>query len=209
MSEINLNAEVRTEFGKGAARRTRRAGNVPAVLYSQGVETRHLTFSALEFQRAIKGDMNAVLTLHFDGDEQLALPREIIKHPTKDYLIHIDLLAIKRGEKVVVEVPIHVEGEAAPGTLIIHDLTTLAIEVDVLAIPDNLVVSIEGAEIGTLITAGDIELPEGATLAEAEDNLIVAVQAAPTEEDLDEDTADDEAVAEPEVVGEEAESSDE
>lgn len=209
MSEINLNAQVRTEFGKGAARRTRSTGRVPAVLYSKGVETRHLSFDSLEFLRAIKGDSNAVLTLHFGDDTQLALPRVIVKHATKDHLVHIDLLAIKRGEKVVVQVPVHVEGEAAPGTLVLHDLNTLAIEVDVLAIPENVTVSIEGAEVGTLITAGDIALPEGATLAEAEDNLVVAIQAAPTEADLEEPTDEDEEEVDADADADAAEDSDE
>lgn len=178
MAKILLTARTRTEFGKGAARRTRRDGDVPAVLYGHGADTRHLAINARDFSRAVKGDANAVLTLQIDGDEQLALPRAVVRHPIKDHLVHIDLLSVRRGEKVVVEVPVHLVGEAAPSTLVLHDLTTLAIEVDALAIPDNLTVSIDGADVGTLITAADVQLPEGATLAEAGDNLVVAVQAA-------------------------------
>lgn len=203
MAKILLAARVRTEFGKGAARRTRRDGDVPAVLYGHGADTRHLAINAREFSRAIKGDANAVLTLQIDGDEQLALPRAIVRHPIKDHLVHIDLLSVRRGEKVVVEVPVHLEGEAAPSTLVLHELTTLAIEVDALSIPESLTVSIAGAEVGTLITAADVVLPEGATLAEAGDNLVVAVQAAQAAEV--ESSADETEDAEEEAPADEGE----
>lgn len=206
-AHTRLVAQVRTEFGKGAARRTRRAGQVPAVLYGHGAQTQHLSLSALEFNRAVKDDANAVLTLDIDGAEQLALARAIVRHPIRDHFVHVDLLAIRRGEKVRVEVPVHLVGEAAPGTLVLHDLSTIAIEVDALAIPDNIEVSIDGAEAGTLVTAGDVTLPAGATLAEAEDALIVAIQVAPTEEETMEEE-EEEVVAEVEP-GEAAEPADE
>jgi large subunit ribosomal protein L25 len=184
MSETRLTAQLRTEFGKGAARRTRRAGLVPAVLYGHGSETRHLSLPALEFARAIKGGANTVLTLQIDGEEQLALPRAIVRHPLRDYFEHVDLLTVRRGEKVHVEVPVHLVGEAAPGTLVLHELNTLAIEVDALSIPDRLEVSIDRHEAGSQITASQVTLPEGATLVTDPDNTVVAVQVAPTAEQL-------------------------
>jgi large subunit ribosomal protein L25 len=188
MAEINLTAEVRTEFGKGAARRTRNAGLVPAVLYGHATETRHLALPVLEFAAAIRGDANRVLTLHIDGKKQLALPRAIVRHPVKDYFQHVDLLTVHRGEKVTVDVPVHLVGEAAPGTLVLHELTALAIEVDALAIPESLEVSLDDMEAGHQVTAGDITLPAGAELAIEPDSLVVAVQVAPTAEALEGET---------------------
>ena len=185
MSEIRLSAQSRTEFGKGAARRARRAGLVPAVLYGHGSEARHLSLSAQEFSRAIKGGANTVLTLDIDGTEQLALPRAIVRHPLRDHLEHVDLLIVRRGEKVTVDVPVHLTGDAVPGTLVLHELTTLAIEVDALAIPERIEVSIDGAEAGTQVTAGTIALPAGATLVTDPEALVVAVQIAPTAEAME------------------------
>lgn len=188
MSESRLSAQPRTEFGKGAARRARRAGLVPAVLYGHGSDPRHLSLSAQEFSRAIKGGANTVLTLDIDGAEELALPRAIVRHPLRDHLEHVDLLMVRRGEKVTVDVPLHLTGEAAPGTLVLHELTTLAVEVDALAIPERFEVSIDGAEAGSQVTAGAVDLPSGATLVTDPDALVVAVQIAPTAEALEGET---------------------
>ncbi|MBN9608145.1 MAG: 50S ribosomal protein L25/general stress protein Ctc [Actinobacteria bacterium 69-20] len=173
---IRLVGEKRTEFGKGAARRARAAGLVPAVLYGHGSETHHFTLPAREFARAVKGDANRVLTVVVDGEEHLALPRAVVRHPIKDYFQHVDLLIVRRGEKVTVDVPVHLVGEAAPGTLVLHETTQLAIDVDALAIPERLEVSLDGLDAGDIVHAGSVALPAGATLVTDAETVVVAVQ---------------------------------
>jgi large subunit ribosomal protein L25 len=192
VSEVRLAAEARTEFGKGAARRTRRAGKIPAVLYGHGSDPKHLALPALEFARVVREHgQNAVLTLEIgSAASELALTKTVTTHPLKNYIEHVDLLLVRRGEKVTVEVPIVVNGEATPGTLVTQDLTTLQIEVEALHIPDQLELSIEGAAAGTQILAGQIELPAGATLATDPDALVIAVNVAPTAEDLEPEAAE-------------------
>ena len=184
MSEVRLIAETRTEFGKGGARRIRRAGKVPAVLYGHGTDPRHLSLSAREFAHAVKGGANTVLTLQLDGGDELALPKAVTRHPLRDYIEHVDLLLVRRGEKVTVEIPVVIEGEAASGTLVLTDLTTLAVEVEALSIPDGLTVDLTDAEAGTLILAGDVTLPAGSTLITDPEALVVSVQVAPTAEEV-------------------------
>ncbi len=195
MSEVRLIAETRTEFGKGGARRIRRAGKVPAVLYGHGTEPRHLSLSAREFAHAVKGGANTVLTLQLDGGDELALPKAVTRHPLRDYIEHVDLLLIRRGEKVTVEVPVVIEGEAASGTLVLNDLTTLSVEVEALSIPDGLTVDLTDAEAGTQILARDVPLPAGATLVTDPEALVVSVQTAPTAEQLEGETEGAEADA--------------
>ena len=195
MSEVRLIAETRTEFGKGFARRIRRAGKVPAVLYGHGTDPRHLSLSAREFAHALKGGANTVLTLQLEGGDELALPKSVVRHPLRDYFEHVDLLLVRRGEKVTVEVPVILGGEAAPSTLVISDLTTLSIEVEALSIPDSLAVDLTGAEAGTQILAGDDTLPAGATLVTDPEALVVAVTVAPTAEQLETETEEAEAGA--------------
>ncbi|WP_054056253.1 50S ribosomal protein L25/general stress protein Ctc [Alloactinosynnema sp. L-07] len=200
MSEVRLAAEQRTEFGKGAARRTRRAGKIPAVLYGHGSDPKHLSLPALEFARAVREHgSNAVLTLNFGDGAELALTKTITTHPLKNYIEHVDLLLVKRGEKVTVDVPLTITGEAASGTLLTHDLSALQIEVEALHIPDGIEFSIAGAEAGTQILAGAIALPAGATLVTDPEALVVAVNAAPTAEQMDADGSEaPAAAAEPE-----------
>jgi large subunit ribosomal protein L25 len=183
VSEVRLAAEPRTEFGKGAARRTRRAGKIPAVLYGHGSDPKHLALPALEFARVVREHgQNAVLTLEIgNAASELALTKTVTTHPIKNYIEHVDLLLVRRGEKVTVDVPVVVHGEAAPGTLLTHDITSLQIEVEALHIPDQLDVSIEGAEPGTQVLAGQVSLPAGATLATDPDALVVSVIVAPAE----------------------------
>jgi large subunit ribosomal protein L25 len=204
VSEVRLAAEPRTEFGKGAARRTRRAGKIPAVLYGHGSDPKHLALPALEFARVVREyGQNAVLTLQIgSANSELALTKTVTTHPIKNYIEHVDLLLIKSGEKVTVEVPIVVNGEAVPGTLVTQDLTTVQIEVEALHIPDQLEISIEGAGAGTQILAGQIALPEGATLGTDPDALVIAVNVAPTAEEME---ADVEGVAAEEPEAAEAE----
>ena len=192
MSEVRLAAEARTEFGKGAARRTRRAGKIPAVLYGHGSDPKHLALPALEFARVVREHgQNAVLTLEIgSAASELALTKTVTTHPLKNYIEHVDLLLVRRGEKVTVEVPIVVHGEATPGTLVTQDLTTVQIEVEALHIPDQLDISIDGAQAGTQILAGQVELPAGATLATDPDALVIAVNVAPTAEDLEPEAAE-------------------
>lgn len=187
MSEVRLAAETRTEFGKGFARRTRKAGKIPAVLYGHGTDPRHLALPAREFAAAIKkGGANTVLTLDLEGGAtELALPKSVVRHPLRDYFEHVDLLVVKRGEKVTVDIPVHLVGDAASGSLVLTDLNTLSIEVEALHIPDAIEVSIEGLEIGSQVLAGQIELPAGAALVTDAEALVVAVNAAPTAEDME------------------------
>jgi large subunit ribosomal protein L25 len=180
VSEVRLAAEPRTEFGKGAARRTRRAGKIPAVLYGHGSDPKHLALPALEFARVVREHgQNAVLTLQIgNGSDELALTKTVTTHPIKNYIEHVDLLLVRRGEKVTVEVPVVISGDAAPGTLVTSDLTTLQIEVEALTIPEQLEVSIAGAQAGTQVLAGQVALPAGATLVNDPEALVVAVNAA-------------------------------
>ncbi|HYQ62712.1 50S ribosomal protein L25/general stress protein Ctc [Actinophytocola sp.] len=188
MSEVRLAAEARTEFGKGAARRTRRAGKIPAVLYGHGSDPKHLALPALEFARLVREHgNNAVLTLEFDSTTELALTKTVTTHPIKNYIEHVDLLLVQRGEKVAVEVPIVVTGEAVPGTLVTQDLTTVEVSVEALHIPEQFEVSIEGAEPGTQITAADVPLPAGAELVTDGEALVLAVNVAPTATDIEEE----------------------
>jgi len=189
-----LTAEVRTETGKGASRRARRDGKIPAVLYGHGSDPRHLTLPAREFAAVLRGSgSNAVLTLNIDGKEQLALTKALDIHPIRRNIQHADLLVVRRGEKVTVDVNVTLEGEATSGTLVTQDATAIQIEAEALSIPESLTVSIEGAEEGTQITAGQIELPRGVTLVSDPDTLVVNIVAAPTAEDLEGETAAEEA----------------
>jgi len=190
-----LLAEIRTEFGKGGARRTRRAGKIPAVLYGHGTDPRHLSLPAREFSHALKGGANTVLTLQFADGDELALPKSVVKHPLKDYVEHVDLLLIRRGEKVTVDIQVIVTGEAGPGTLVLTDANTLSVEVEAMSIPESLTVDIEGAEAGTQFLAGDVTLPEGATLITDPEALVVAVQVAPTADEVEAETEQAEAEA--------------
>lgn len=188
MSEVRLAVEPRTEFGKGAARRTRRAGKIPAVLYGHGSDPKHLALPALEFARVVREHgQNAVLTLDIgNAGSELALTKTVTTHPIKNYIEHVDLLLVRRGERVTVDVPILLKGDAAPGTLMTQDLTTVQVEVEAMQIPEQLEVSIDGAPAGTQITAGQVSLPPGASLITDPEALVVAVNVAPTAGDMGE-----------------------
>ncbi|TNC29541.1 50S ribosomal protein L25/general stress protein Ctc [Amycolatopsis alkalitolerans] len=176
MSEVRLSVEPRTEFGKGAARRTRRAGKIPAVLYGHGTDPRHLALPAIEFARVVRENgSNAVLTLDVENSTELALTKTITVHPIKNYIEHVDLLVVQRGEKVTVDVPIVLSGTPGPGGLVNQDLDALSVEVEALHIPDQVEVSVEGIEIGTRILAGQVALPAGATLLTDPEALVVAI----------------------------------
>ncbi len=194
-----IEAAVRSEFGKGSARRARVAGQIPAVVYGADVESNlhvtidHRTFAALVRQEGV----NAVLELDIEGQKQLTMIKHIDQNVLTFNIDHLDLLAIKRGEKVEVDVPVIVEGEPAPGTMWVQDADTIKVEADVLAIPEEFTVSIEGLELGAQITAADIKLEGDTTLVEDPETLIVnIVLPAVEEEETEEDEAAEEAATE-------------
>jgi large subunit ribosomal protein L25 len=185
VSDIKITAELRTEFGKGAARRLRRADKVPAVLYGHGTDPLHLSLPGHDTMLALK-TRNVLITLDIDGkDNELALPRHVQRDPLKGSIEHVDLLLVRRGEKVVVEVQIVVVGEAAPETLVNLENPTVAVEAEATHLPERIEVSVDGAVAGTQIHARDLVLPPGATLDADEDLLVVNVTMAPTAEELE------------------------
>jgi large subunit ribosomal protein L25 len=184
--EITLPVEPRTEFGKGAARRTRRAGKIPAVLYGHNTDPRHLSLPAHDFARVIRDHgRNSVLTLRVEGTQQLALTKSIATHPLRNYIEHVDLLVVRRGEKVTVDVPVVVAGEPETGAIYYQDMDTVSIEADALRIPEQIDVSVDELEIGTQIHAGDLELPTGTTLVTDPEYLVVNVTPEPTAEEME------------------------
>jgi large subunit ribosomal protein L25 len=184
MSETNkLDAKVRTEFGKGAARRTRRDGNVPAVLYGHHTEPQHLAINAQEFAAILRKDgTNAVLSLTINGQNQLALTKSVVVHPIRRYIEHADLLVVRRGEKVTVDVPVTVVGEPAPGGLLTQDVTSVTIEAEALHIPEQIEVSVADAEVGFQVHASDLALPGGVTLSTDAETLVLHVVAPQVEQ---------------------------
>jgi large subunit ribosomal protein L25 len=188
VSEVKISAEPRTEFGKGGARRTRRAGLVPAVLYGHGEKPQHIALPAREFAAAIRhGGLNQVFTIDIVGASgtTLALPKAIQRDPIKDTYEHVDLLIVKRGEKVQVDVPVTLTGEAARNTLIVNESTTLAVVAEAMHLPSGFEVSIEGLEAGSQVTAGDVQLPRGVDLAVEPDFVLAIISQAQTAEQLE------------------------
>lgn len=174
MSEIKLAAEARTEFGKGAARRIRRADKIPAVLYGHGSAPVHVTLPGHQTMMALKHS-NALFSIELEGKGQLAIAKDVQRDPVRNVIEHVDLLIVKKGEKVAVEVPVAVTGESAPGTIHLVDLQTLAIEAEATHLPESVEVSIEGLEAGSQILAGDVVLPKGTTLTADAELLVVSV----------------------------------
>jgi len=203
MSSEKIVAEKRTEFGKGAARRIRREHKIPAVIYGHGNETAHVTLPGHQTMMALKhGGSNALLALDVDGTEQLALTKQVQIDPIRRLIEHIDFVAVRAGEKVTVDVRISVVGEAARETLVVNENTTVQLEAEATHIPENIEVSIEGAEVGTQFLAKDLVLPSGSTLLSDPELLIVNVTAAPTEEEVEAEL--EEAEAEAGIVHEES-----
>jgi large subunit ribosomal protein L25 len=196
VADFRLEAEIRTEFGKGSARRTRRAGRIPAVLYGHGQDVVHLSLPAREFAAALRnGGANALLTIALDGKDQLALTKAVQRDPLKRTHEHVDLLLVRRGEKTTVEVPIVIIGDVAPDTIPNHQLSTVQIEADATKLPDSIEVDVTGRSAGQGITAGDLVLPRGATLVTDADALVIGFLGAPTAEALEAELADAEAEA--------------
>lgn len=175
MSDENkLVAEIRDQFGKGAARRIRATGKIPAVIYGHGSEPQHVTLPGHEVSLILRR-ANAVLDLDIAGKNQLALVKDVQKDPVRQVIEHIDLIVVKKGEKVQVEVPVHVVGEAAPGTALEQEAHTLLVEAPALAIPDAIQISVEGVEAVTHLTAESVELPADTTLISDPETLVVSV----------------------------------
>jgi large subunit ribosomal protein L25 len=185
VSEVRIVAEARTQFGKGPARRTRRAGKVPAVLYGHGDKPRHFALPGHELMLALKHDSNALLALQTEDGEQLALPKVVVRDPIRRTLEHVDLVAVRRGEKVTVDVPLTLVGSAAPDVLVDQQKTTLSVEAEATHLPTGFEVSIEGLAVGGTIHASDVKLPAGATLAEDGEVVLVQGLGAPTAEALE------------------------
>jgi large subunit ribosomal protein L25 len=187
VSEVKISAEARTEFGKGGARRTRRAGKVPAVLYGHGEAPKHIALPAREFAAAIRhGGANQIFAITMaDGSEALALPKAIQRDPIKDTFEHVDLLIVRRGEKVTVDVAVHLVGEAARGTLLITEHDRISITADALHLPEFLEASIEGLDAGSHVTAADLRLPTGVDLAVEDEYMLAVISVAPSAEQLE------------------------
>jgi large subunit ribosomal protein L25 len=192
VAEIRLSAELRDKFGKGAARQLRRSGKIPAVLYGHKQESVHLALPEHDLFMALKTP-NVLLNLDIAGKSQLALPKAVQKDPVRRTIEHVDLLLVRRGEKVTVEVPIATVGEIAPGGLLEHTLNSLPVEAEATHIPGAIEVSIAGLQVGTQILAKDVELPNGITLAIDPEHVVLHVLASPTAEDMAGETAAPEA----------------
>jgi large subunit ribosomal protein L25 len=191
VSEVRLAAEVRTEFGKGGARRTRRSGKIPAVIYGHGADPRHVSLPAREFAQAIKrGGGNVLLTITLDGKDEFTIPKAVQRHPIRGDYEHVDLIAVRRGERVTIDVPLVVTGDVAPGAMLGQEHTTVQLEAEATHLPSEIEVSIEGLDVGAHVTAGDLTLPSGATLVTDAETLLLNIITAPTAEDIEADTAE-------------------
>jgi large subunit ribosomal protein L25 len=183
--EVAISAEPRTEFGKGPARRTRRAGKVPAVLYGHHTEPRHVTLPGHEVLLALR-TANVLIRLEgLPGGAELALPKAVQRDPILGSVEHVDLLLVRRGEKVTVDVPVTIIGEVAPDGLLDQQLVQIEVEAEATNIPPGIEINVEGMAIGASVHAGDLTLPSGVTLAEEPDALVLHVIAAPTAEQLE------------------------
>jgi len=204
MSEdTKVHAEVREQFGKGFARRLRAAGKIPAVIYGHGTEPIHVALPGHQVSLIIRR-ANALLDLDIDGKSQLTLVKDVQRDPVRQIIEHIDLLVVKKGERVQVEVPIIVTGESFSGTMVTVDVATIRLEVEATHIPENLEVSVEGLEEGAHITAADVTLPKGAELLDDPELLLVAVSipAAEVSEEAEAEAAEQAAEAEAEAAAE-------
>ncbi|HCS62542.1 MAG TPA: 50S ribosomal protein L25 [Microbacterium sp.] len=186
--DTKVHAEVREQFGKGFARRLRAAGKIPAVIYGHGTEPVHVALPGHQISLIIRR-ANALLELDVEGTDHLALVKDVQRDPVRQIIEHIDLLVVKKGEKVQVEVPIYVTGESFSGTIVTVDVNTIRLEVEATHIPEHLEVSVEGLEEGAHITAGDVKLPKGAELIDDAEMLLVAVSVPAAETAADGDVA--------------------
>jgi len=183
-----LVAEARDNFGKGAARKIRAAGKIPAVIYGHGTDPVHVTLPGHEVGLILR-KANQVLDLDISGKSQLALVKDVQKDPVRQIIEHLDLIVVRKGEKVTIDVPVHVEGETVPGTTAAQDANTISLEAEATNIPERVIVDVEGLEAGTQILAKDLKLPAGSTLIGDPDTLIINVTA-DTDQDLGEEPAE-------------------
>ena len=203
MPEVKIAAEARTEFGKGAARRSRREGKVPAVLYGHGTETRHLSLPGHELMLALKTP-NVLLRLEgLTNGSEIALPKAVQRDPVKGFLEHVDLILVRRGEKVTVEVPVRVSGDIAPGDgMLNQQLVQIPVEADATNIPQGIDVDVEGMEIGQAVHASDLKLPPGVTLQVDPETLVLHVIAQQVAEEPEAEEAAEAAPEAPEAAAE-------
>ena len=203
MPEVKIAAEARTEFGKGAARRTRREGRVPAVLYGHGTDTRHLSLPGHALMLALKTP-NVLLRLEgLTSGSELALPKAVQRDPVRGFLEHVDLILVRSGEKVTVDVPIRVTGEIAPGDVMLNQLLVqIPVEADATNIPQGIDVDVQGLELGQAVHAGGLKLPAGVTLQVEPDTLVLAVIAQQAAEEPEEEEAAEGAPEAPEALAE-------
>ena len=185
MPEVRIAAEPRTEFGKGAARRTRRGGRVPAIIYGHGTDTRHVTLPGHDLMMALKTSNVLIRIDGLPGGNQLVLPKAVQRNPIRGSVEHVDLIMVRRGEKVTVDVPVRVTGEVFSGGLLDQQIIQVPVEAEATNIPQGIEIDVEGMEIGAAVHAGDLTLPTGATLAVDPATLVLHVLAAPTAEQLE------------------------
>jgi len=183
--EVRIVAEPRTEFGKGPARRIRSAGRVPAVLYGHGTETRHVTLPGHQLLMALKTPNVLIEVEGLSGRPQLTLPKAVQRDPIRGNIEHVDLILVRRGEKVTVEVPVQVTGEIESGGLLDQQMVRLSVEAEATQIPQGITVDVEGMEIGASVHARDLDLPSGVTLVADPEALVLHVLAAPTAEQIE------------------------
>jgi large subunit ribosomal protein L25 len=185
MAEVRLDASPRTEFGKGHARRARRDGLIPAVIYGHGADPRHVSLPARDFTNAIKkGGANVLLTLKIDGADEFAIPKAIQRDPIKGTYRHIDLLTVRRGEKITIDVPLQIVGEVTRGGLLAQESTTVSLEAEATHLPSVIEIDIAELEIGAQVKASDLTLPSGTVLAGDPDQILLIVHEAPTAEEM-------------------------
>ena len=204
MPEVRIAAEPRTDFGKGAARRTRREGLVPAVLYGHGEETRHVVLPGHELMLALKTPNVLIRLAGVPGVTGLALPKAVQRDPIKGFIKHADLILVRHGEKVTVDISVRVSGDIAPDGLLNQQVVQLSVEAEATNIPDGIDVDVTGMEVGSSIHAGDLTLPRGVSLQVEPETLIVHVLPAPTAEQMEAEIGGPEAAEVPEPVGEAA-----
>jgi large subunit ribosomal protein L25 len=186
VADVRLTAQLRTEFGKGFARRARRDGLIPAVIYGHGEAPRHVSLAAREFTAAVKKNgANVLITLAMPGGDQLAIPKSIVRNPLKGTYEHIDLLAVRRGEKVTIDVPITITGELIRGALLSHEHNSVSVDAEATHLPSEIIVDITDLEIGSQVKASDLVLPTGTVLAGDPDLVLLIIQESPTAADLE------------------------
>jgi large subunit ribosomal protein L25 len=194
--EVRIAAEPRTEFGKGPSRRIRRAGRVPAVMYGHGVDNKHLTLPEHDLMLALKTPNVLIRLEGLPGQASLTLPKAVQRDPLKGTIEHVDLITVRQGEKVTVEIPVRVNGDVFSGGMLDQQLVQISVEAEATHIPDGVDIDVEGMEVGTAVYAGDLALPAGTTLSTDPEALVLHVVAERTAEQLEAALGEGEAAAE-------------